>query len=266
MTHSDEKTGFRGIHIIPNLFTSANLFCGFYALVAAVEGRFTRAAAAVVAAVVFDILDGKIARATNSTSRFGLEYDSLADVVSFGIAPGMLMYLWVLEPIGRVAWSGVFLFMICGALRLARFNVQAQTKTGGYFTGLPIPAAAGMVAAVILFCRRYGITVNPYILLTLMYFSALLMVSNIRYKSFKRIAVSGKIGRVTLLLLPILVGLLAAAPALTLFVAAVLYVAAGPVFAVIRMIAGEDSDDPDDPMEEDLTDLEDAGEESHLTI
>ena len=110
----------RGIYILPNIFTTLNLFCGFYAIIAAIDGKFVAAAVAIIIGVMFDILDGKIARATNTTSKFGIEYDSLADLISFGLAPGLMIYLWALKPLGRIGWLAAFLFMACGALRLAR--------------------------------------------------------------------------------------------------------------------------------------------------
>ena len=136
----------RGIFLLPNIFTTLNLFCGFYSIIASTSGKFLAAAVAIIIAGVFDWLDGKIARATNTTSRFGVEYDSLADLVSFGMAPGIMMYLWALQPLGRIGWLAAFLFAACGALRLARFNTQFGSISSKHFIGLPIPAAAGMNA------------------------------------------------------------------------------------------------------------------------
>jgi CDP-diacylglycerol--serine O-phosphatidyltransferase len=119
-----KKYPARGIYVLPNIFTTMNIFCGFYAVVAAINGNFIAAPIAILVAVVFDILDGKIARATNTTSRFGVEYDSLADLISFGMAPGIMIYLWALKPLGRIAWLAAFLFTVCGALRLARYYQQ----------------------------------------------------------------------------------------------------------------------------------------------
>ena len=124
---------------------------GFYALVSAIEGRFVHGAVAIIIAGMFDQLDGKIARATNTTSAFGVEYDSLADLMSFGVAPSIMVYLWALKLLGRIGWLAAFLFTVCGALRLARFNTQTSSSGSEYFTGLPIPAAAGLVATTILF-------------------------------------------------------------------------------------------------------------------
>ena len=135
------------IYVLPNLLTTGNMFFGFVAIVLSIQQDFTHAAYAIVGAAIFDLLDGRVARLTHSTSQFGAEYDSLCDLVSFGVAPGILLFLWALQPFGRIGWLASFLFACCGALRLARFNVQATIIEKNYFQGLPIPMAAGIVAA-----------------------------------------------------------------------------------------------------------------------
>jgi len=178
----------KGIYLLPNLFTTANLFCGFYAIVAAFNADYITASIAVLIAMVFDVLDGKVARLTHATSRFGVEYDSLSDMVSFGVAPGVLIYLWALNGYGKLGWLAVFLFVACGAMRLARFNVQAATVESKYFVGLPIPAAAGAVVTTIIFDHHIlgmGKEVRPMVILLLTYVLAYLMVSGIRYRSIK---------------------------------------------------------------------------------
>jgi CDP-diacylglycerol--serine O-phosphatidyltransferase len=140
----------RGIYLLPSLLTTGNLFCGFYAIIRAAESRYTEAAVAIFVAMVMDMLDGKVARLTKTTTQFGVEFDSLADVVSFGVAPAFMVYMFALARLGRVAWLGAFLFVACGALRLARFNVYSGVSDRRYFVVLPIPAAAGIVAAVML--------------------------------------------------------------------------------------------------------------------
>ncbi|NVM22766.1 MAG: CDP-diacylglycerol--serine O-phosphatidyltransferase, partial [Desulfobacterales bacterium] len=147
---SKKKKSQRGIYILPNLLTSANLFCGFYAIVAATQGYFVKGAIAIMVAAVFDLLDGKIARFTHAVSKFGVEYDSLCDAISFGVAPGILVYLWALQPFGRLGWLAALLFVACGTLRLARFNTQIDIVSSEYFNGLPIPAAAFMISATVL--------------------------------------------------------------------------------------------------------------------
>ncbi|OIN94735.1 MAG: CDP-diacylglycerol--serine O-phosphatidyltransferase [Deltaproteobacteria bacterium CG1_02_45_11] len=227
----------RGIYILPNIFTSLNIFCGFYAVISSINGSFAAAAISVILAVVFDALDGKIARATNTTSRFGVEYDSLADLISFGLAPGVMMYLWALKPLGRIGWLAAFLFMVCGALRLARFNTYVGTQSGAYFTGLPIPAAAGMVATTVLFCKRFGIAgnANPAVLLVMLYMLAFLMVSYIKYNSFKEKPELFRRMNFNVLVAVILILIFVAAqPSIALFLLGLAYVISGPLTTIRR--------------------------------
>ncbi|MCG8529098.1 MAG: CDP-diacylglycerol--serine O-phosphatidyltransferase, partial [Desulfovibrionales bacterium] len=150
----------KGVYILPNLFTSMNLFCGYYSILASVQSRFVEAAIAILIGAVFDLLDGKIARATNTTSKFGIEYDSLADLITFGLSPALLMVLWGLQTMGRPGWLVGFLFVTCGALRLARFNTTTSTSTD--FEGLPIPAAAAMNVSTVLFFSQMGYGPEPF--------------------------------------------------------------------------------------------------------
>ncbi len=224
----------KGVYLLPNLATSLNLFCGFFSVVSALEGHFLRAAVAIIIAGVFDNLDGRIARATRSTSRFGVEYDSLADLVSFGMAPALLAYLWALRPFGRLGWLAAFLFVACGALRLARFNTQAGTTDGSKFTGLPIPGAAGMVATLVLFYDRVGFpaTMYPLVVLVLLYALSYLMVSSIPYHSFKKKEEHRSFNSLVLTLLVLI--FIAAEPAVALFMVGVTYMLSGPV----RFVSG----------------------------
>ncbi len=177
----------KGVYILPNLFTTGSLFAGFYGIVATMNGRYDTAAWFILISSIFDGLDGKIARLTGTTSKFGVEYDSLADLVAFGVAPGLLMYAWALKPFGKLGWLAAFLYVVCGALRLARFNVQVTTVESKRFVGLPIPAAASMVAACVLLFYHLGGsgTIRKASVLILIYGLALLMVSGFRYYSFK---------------------------------------------------------------------------------
>ncbi len=223
-----------GIYLLPNLLTTLNLFCGFYAAIAALHGEFKNAAVAIIVATIFDLLDGKVARWTRSTSRFGVEYDSLADLVSFGMAPALLMYLWVLEPLGRIGWLGAFLFTACGALRLARFNVQSGQTTDDHFIGLPIPGGAGMIAVIVLFCHQVRLVdaIHPIVFLVVMDGLALLMVSTVKYNSYKHIEPLKQMNfnlAVTVLLIMVFA---AAQPAIALFVGGLAYVASGPLIAI----------------------------------
>jgi len=177
----------KGVYLIPNLCTMGNLFCGFYAIVAVTNGNFVQAGEVILLSLIFDGLDGKLARLTNAISRFGVEFDSLADVVSFGIAPGILIYRWALHSYGRIGWLAAFLYVACGAMRLARFNAMVDDDEKRYFTGLPIPAAAALIASfVILYEYLFGAAADkPSIIAGIAYVLAFLMVSNIKYRSFK---------------------------------------------------------------------------------
>ncbi|HVQ28141.1 MAG TPA: CDP-diacylglycerol--serine O-phosphatidyltransferase [Vicinamibacteria bacterium] len=176
----------RGASILPSLFTTGNLFLGFWAIVKAFDGKAVEAAPLIAGAIVLDMLDGRIARLTGTTSEFGAELDSLADAISFGVAPALLAYRWALDEVPRVGWLAAFLFAMCGVLRLARFNVQKHTTDMRYFVGLPIPAAAGQLAAVIAFApARVTGWVHGLFALLLVTLLAFLMVSTLRYRSFK---------------------------------------------------------------------------------
>ncbi len=224
----------KAIYVLPNLFTTASLFAGFYCAVSAIDGNYLHASIAVFVSLVFDGLDGRVARATKTTSRFGVEYDSLADLVAFGVAPAIMLYVWALEPLGRLGFIGAFLFAACGALRLARFNVAADdAKPHKHFTGLPIPAAACMLASTVMMWTQLSLPMpfNPYVALGLMFVLSFLMVSNIQYLSFKSMGVA-KLrsfnGVVASLLVFVLVAL---QPYLMGFLLMALYVAGGPIGA-----------------------------------
>ena len=182
MDHTGKR---RGVYLLPNLLTTCNLIAGFYCLIAAYHGKFEHAAFAIVAAGIFDILDGRVARAMGGGSKFGVEYDSLADLISFGLAPAFLMYTWALEGFGRIGWVAACLYMICAALRLARYNVSQEDPTtkAATFTGLPSPGAAGMICATVLFEVKYqllGAAMQP-IALVLVFFLSFLLVSTLPY-------------------------------------------------------------------------------------
>lgn len=234
----------RGIYILPNMFTSLNFFCGFYSMVSSINGHFGAAAAAIITACLFDGLDGKVARATKTTSQFGLEYDSLADLVSFGLAPGIMVYLWALKPFGKIGWLAAFLFAICGALRLARFNTQASTSSSDFFTGLPIPAAAGMVSATVLFYNRFGITAGTYpvLILIMLYALAFLMVSTVKYNSFKKQDLFREMNFNVLVAAVLILILIAYQPAIVLFVLVLSYVFSG-IYTTVRYMIRERVDE-----------------------
>ncbi len=229
----------KGVYILPNFLTSLSLFCGFYSIIATMQGEFSRAAWAVIISAVFDGLDGRIARLTHSTSRFGVEYDSLADLTAFGVAPGVLAYGWVLNQYGRWGWLAAFLFVACGAMRLARFNVQAGSASSRYFLGLPIPAAAGMVATTVLLCLHLGIE-NVYVvsafMLFILYAMAFLMVSTLRYESFKNLDYLGRKPFNAVMIVILLICIVASEPQIILCFMAALYVFSGPVSYVLYLL------------------------------
>jgi CDP-diacylglycerol--serine O-phosphatidyltransferase len=228
----------RGIYILPNLFTTANLFCGFFAIAGAVNYEFKGAAAAILVSCLFDILDGKVARLTNSQSRFGMEYDSLADLVAFGVAPAVVMYLWALQPFGRLGWVAGFLFVACGALRLARFNVQVNSVPKKYFVGLPIPGAACMVATAVLFFYPLGEggPAEHLLLLAMTYLLGFLMVSTIPYNSFKEFSRLERMPFRSLFLAVLLLSVVAAQPTIMLFTLMTLYLVSGPVEYLWKLV------------------------------
>ncbi|MBW1794823.1 MAG: CDP-diacylglycerol--serine O-phosphatidyltransferase [Deltaproteobacteria bacterium] len=220
----------RGIYVLPNLLTSANLFCGFYAIVATTQGQYLKGAIAIMIAAIFDGLDGKIARVTRTVSRFGLEYDSLSDAISFGVAPGILVYLWALQPFGRLGWLAALLFVACGTLRLARFNTQVHVVRSDYFNGLPIPAAAFMIATTVLLLYRFGGTgtTKHVTILIMIYVLSFLMVSTIKYYSFKQMELFKKMKFNMLVIVVLLFIVIAAEPSIACFLMILCYVLSGP--------------------------------------
>ncbi len=226
----------KGIYLLPNLFTSASLFAGFYSIVATLNGDFSRAAWAIVVSMLCDGADGRIARLTSSTSRFGVEYDSLADLVSFGVAPGLLAYEWALKPYGNWGWSAAFLFVVCGALRLARFNVQLDTIESVTFNGLPIPASAGLVASTVLVLYKFGYSgpTRHLAILLVIFLLAFLMVSNVKFLSFKELELRKRKPFPALVGIILLLILIANEPQILLFSLFSLYVLHGPVWKILR--------------------------------
>lgn len=230
-------------YLLPNLFTSANLACGFLSMIAAHKGQFTHAALAILVAAALDCIDGKVARLTNSASAFGVEYDSLADLLSFGIAPGWLLYTWALQSLSPIGWLGSLVFILCGALRLARFNVQAASVQKYVFTGLPIPAAASVVATAVLLSEHLysdlppGMDEHPLGLVLAVYGLAFLMVSNFKYRSFKRFRIKRGWSLPLLLSGVMTLGLIAMVPEISWYVLFLLflsYALSGPIETLVR--------------------------------
>jgi CDP-diacylglycerol---serine O-phosphatidyltransferase len=228
------------MHLIPNLFTTGNLFCGVYAILSVFNAHYMAAAIAILVAMVFDVLDGKSARLTNSTSHFGLEYDSLSDVVSFGVAPGLLLYSWALSGQGTFGVAVMFAYVAMGAVRLARFNSTVALSDGKYFTGLAIPAAAGVVASLVVFDHyivRMGAEVKPIFVLFITLALSFLMVSTIKYRSFKDLKFKGH-QQITYLVWGILTLMMVAAwPEVMLFVIFAGYALMGPVERMFWLVA-----------------------------
>ncbi len=234
----------RGIYLLPNLFTTAGLFAGFYAIVAAIAGHFQPAAIAVFVAMIMDGLDGRIARLTHTESAFGKEYDSLSDMVSFGLAPALVMYEWAFKDMvnfgwawGKIGWLGAFFYAITAALRLARFNVRAGVVDKRYFQGLPSPAAAGIVAGTVWLGVDLSIPgpalVIPAYVLTVA--AGALMVSSIGYYSFKDFNLHGRVPFSTILIIPIAIIVISLSPPDVLFGVFFLYACSGPVMALWRL-------------------------------
>jgi CDP-diacylglycerol--serine O-phosphatidyltransferase len=234
-----ERDGLRrGVYILPNLLTSGCLFMGFYSIASTFTAHFEKAAMAIVAAAIFDGLDGRVARMTGTTTRFGVEYDSLADVISFGVAPAFLVYGWALSGFGRWGWLAAFLYLICGALRLARFNVQINTLEKGKFNGLPIPAAAVSIASIVMLFYYLGGSgsFRHFAVLLTIYVLAFLMVSTIRFNSFKDLEPFRRRPFNTLVVFIFLAMLMAAEPQVMLFTLTSAYIVSGPLGELIRMV------------------------------
>jgi CDP-diacylglycerol--serine O-phosphatidyltransferase len=237
----------KGVYILPNLFTSAGLFSGFYSIIATLDGNYWLAAVMILVAQLCDVLDGRIARLTRSTSSFGIQYDSLADLIAFGVAPGILVYQWALKPWGRWGWLAASLYVTAGALRLARFNVQIASVEKRHFVGLPIPAAADVIAATVLLYYYFGgegATNKHILMLLVIYAVAGLMVSEIRYYSFKEIRFHHRHPFPVLLGLILLIMLTIGAPEAILFLGITGYALSGPLGAVVRRFTGTPQPEP----------------------
>ncbi len=221
----------KGIYLLPNLLTTAGLFSGFFAVVSSMNGRFEAAAVAIFVAMVFDGLDGRVARMTNTQSEFGAEYDSMADMVSFGVAPALVAYNWGLAEMGKLGWLAAFIYVAGAALRLARFNTNVGIVDKRYFQGLASPAAAALVAGLVWVGVEYDVNGHDIGVLVAIVtgLSGILMVSNFKYNSFKEVDWHGKVPFVAMLIILLVFVIVATEPALVLFIVFSLYALAGPV-------------------------------------
>jgi CDP-diacylglycerol---serine O-phosphatidyltransferase len=228
----NDKTPHRGIYLLPNLLTTAGLFAGFYAIVAAMNGQFSIAALAIMIAMIADGLDGRVARLTNTQTEFGVQYDSLSDLVAFGVAPALVVYHWSLMSLGKPGWLAAFLFTAMTVLRLARFNVLADTADKRYFQGLPCPSAAGVLATTVWVGNELAVlqtAIVSWILASLTLILALLMVSSIRYYSFKEVDFKGKVPVFAVLIVVLFYVVVSYDPPAVLFTGFALYAISGPV-------------------------------------
>lgn len=226
----------RGIYLLPNLFTTSALFCGFYAIVAAINARYEPAAIAIFVAMVLDGMDGRIARMTNTQSDFGVQYDSLSDLISFGLAPSLVMYQWSLYGIGKLGWLAAFIFAAATALRLARFNTQAENDDKQFFQGLPSPAAGALIAGFIWMGDASGLydgTNLVWLSFPLTIAAGILMVSNIRYHSFKQFDLKDRVPFIQVTILVLVLALVAVRPSVVLFLLAFTYALSGPLITLM---------------------------------
>lgn len=233
----------RGIYLLPNLFTTAALFAGFYAIVQAMNGKYEHSAVAIFVAMVLDGLDGRVARMTHTQSAFGAEYDSLSDMVSFGVAPSLVMYVWALKPLGKLGWIAAFIYCACAALRLARFNTRMDVVDKRYFQGLPSPAAAALLAGLVWVVHDNGLAGNEiffgaikmqWIAWTITVFAGLTMVSDLRYYSGKELNFRKSVPFIVMLVIVLAIVLVSYSPPEVLFGGFVLYGLSGYVLWLLN--------------------------------
>ena len=241
----DAKKPAKGIYVLPNLFTTAGLFAGFYAIMQARLGHYEAACLAIFTAMMMDIIDGRLARLTNTMSDFGSEYDSLSDMVSFGVAPALVLYDFALVELGRVGSLIAFIYIACAALRLARFNVQ-KTDDKRYFTGVPSPGAAAMLASIVWACTDYNIDPNNVTLLlaVIVVLIAFSMVSNVKYRSFKDVDFRDKMPFIGLIVFVIIIAIIYLDPPLAFLAIGTIYIASGTISYAIHAIKKQLNSNP----------------------
>ena len=241
VVEAEHRTGARhkGVYLLPNLFTTGALFAGFYAIVAAMNGLFEHAAIGIIVAGILDGLDGGVARLTNTQSKFGAEYDSLSDCVAFGVAPGLVAYSWGLSELGKLGWMAAFIYVACAALRLARFNVQAESTDKRFFIGLPSPTGAGLVATLVWLGASRGMDGNDisWLVALVVAGAGLLMVSSVKYHSFKELHI-GRVPFKVLLGVIVAFAIVFLDPPLVLLTVAIVYVTVGLLMSLWRLRKG----------------------------
>ena len=241
VVEAEHRTGARhkGVYLLPNLFTTGALFAGFYAIVAAMNGLFEHAAIGIIVAGILDGLDGGVARLTNTQSKFGAEYDSLSDCVAFGVAPGLVAYSWGLSELGKFGWMAAFIYVACAALRLARFNVQAESTDKRFFIGLPSPTGAGLVATLVWLGASRGMDGNDisWLVALVVAGAGLLMVSSVKYHSFKELHI-GRVPFKVLLGVIVAFAIVFLDPPLVLLTVAIVYVTVGLLMSLWRLRKG----------------------------
>ncbi len=242
----------RGIYLLPNLFTAASLFAGFYAIVQAMNGKYEHAAVAIFLAMVMDGLDGRVARLTNTQSAFGAEFDSLADMVSFGVAPALVLYVWALQPMGKLGWIAAFIYCACAALRLARFNTNLDDSDKRFFQGLPSPAAASLMAGLVYVCFDNGVAGDTiytdwfkmkWVAWVITVFAGLSMISNLRFYSGKDINLRESVPFLFIFAFVMMMALISYSPAEVLFVGALMYSISGYVTTFMEKKQANDVSD-----------------------
>lgn len=250
VSENGQKVRHRGVYLLPNLFTTAALFAGFYAIISAMHGSFENAAVAIFVAMILDGMDGRVARLTNTSSAFGEQYDSLSDMVSFGLAPALVMFSWSLHDLGKLGWAAAFIYTACAALRLARFNTQIGVVDKKQFVGLASPAAAAIIASIVWTWHNSDRGELSAILVALITtLTGLLMVSNFRYSSFKGVDFKGRVPFVVMLLIVFVFAVLLIDPPSVLLAMSVGYGMSAPILWVWRkrrsrqLVAGDDKPD-----------------------
>ena len=233
-----QKQPKKGVYLLPNTLTLCGMFCGFFAIMSAINGNFIHAAWAIILANIFDGLDGWIARLTNTTTRFGVELDSLSDLIAFGVAPSIMMYKWALMPFGRLGWAAAFLFVACGALRLARFNVQTGSPGSKAFKGMPIPGAASILASVVIFYYEYwvGIPGKNVLYPALTIVLALLMVSTLRFHGVKEVDFREKKPFWMLIVFVLILFVMLIHPSKAIFIFAMVYLIWGIIENIVLLM------------------------------